>query len=502
MVCLRFCLPLVVLMFAWGVVRGVDSSSGPGWVKSVALASPEAHQAAAAEGDFVYAISSTKIVKYNRHTGAQVAESSGSAKHLNSGFFHEGKLIAAHSNYPQVPEKSELKVLDPETMELATFKDFGNFGGSLTWAIRHEGDWWCTFAKYGKENAETFMVRLDDDWNELARYTFPAELISRLGNYSLSGGIWRGDELLVTGHDDPMLFRLRLPAKDAKEPNVMRLIGEVAVPFTGQGIAADPATGGLVGIHRKRREVVFAVADQQPTRQIRVLSYNIHHGRGMDDKIDLPRLAKIIESVRPDIVALQEVDRKVERSGQVDQPAELAKLTGMQVVFGGNIPLQGGDYGNALLARWPIHRSQNHLLPNTDGGEQRGVLEVEINVPGHATPLLFLNTHLDYRRADAQRLDSAKRINQWIENSPQRPALLAGDLNATPESPTLARFKQHWTPSNTEPRLTIPVKEPNRQIDFVLFSPADRWKVVETTVLDEKVASDHLPILAVLELSP
>ncbi|MEX0794313.1 MAG: endonuclease/exonuclease/phosphatase family protein, partial [Pirellulaceae bacterium] len=449
---------------------------------------------------FVYAITSTKIVKLNRHTGEPVAESRGSAKHLNSGFFHKGKLYAAHSNYPRVPERSELMVLDPETMELATFKDFGNFGGSLTWAVRHDGDWWCTFAKYGEENAETFIVRFDDNWNELARYTFPAELIARLGNYSLSGGIWRGDELLVTGHDDPILFRLRLPAQDAKQPSVMRLVGEVSAPFTGQGIAVDPLTGGLVGISRKRREVVFAVAQQEPPKQIRVLSYNIHHGRGMDDKVDLARLAKIIQSVRPDIVALQEVDRNVERSAQVDQPAELAKLTGMQVVFGGNIPLQGGDYGNALLSRWPIHRSQNHLLPNTDGGEQRGVLEAEINVPGHATPLLFLNTHLDHRRADAQRLDSAKQINQWVEKSPRRPALLAGDLNATPESPTLGEFKKHWTPSNTEPRLTIPVKEPNRQIDFVLFSPEDRWTVVETTVLNEPVASDHLPILAVLEL--
>ncbi|MEX2025646.1 MAG: endonuclease/exonuclease/phosphatase family protein, partial [Pirellulaceae bacterium] len=62
--------------------------------------------------------------------------------------------------------------------------------------------------------------------------------------------------------------------------------------------------------------------------QLRVLTYNIHHGEGIDGKLDLPRIARVIESVDPDLVALQEVDRRVERTGSVDQPAELARLTG------------------------------------------------------------------------------------------------------------------------------------------------------------------------------
>lgn len=238
-----------------------------------------------------------------------------------------------------------------------------------------------------------------------------------------------------------------------------------------------------------------------PTR-LRVLSYNIHHGEGVDRKLDLKRIAKVILSVQPDVVALQEVDQKVKRSGGVDQPAELARLTGMNVVFGANIELQGGLYGNAVLSRFPIARHRNHLLPNIDDSEQRGVIEVEIEIPQTEQTVLLLATHLDYRPDERERLASAQVINELISVNPDRPALLAGDLNATPESATLQLFGKMWTPANAKPMATVPVKEPTRQIDFILYRPTNRWEVVEVVVLDEAVASDHRVIFAVLELRP
>ena len=80
-------------------------------------------------------------------------------------------------------------------------------------------------------------------------------------------------------------------------------------------------------------------------REIRVLTYNIRHGEGMDHKIDLPRIAKVIVAAKPDIVALEEVDQGTRRASGVDQPAEFARLTGMNVVFGRNIAYDGGGYG-------------------------------------------------------------------------------------------------------------------------------------------------------------
>ena len=474
------------------ILVGCGSLNAADWSATRQLPASEAHQAAAAEGEFVYAITSRSVVKYDRATGKRLAVSTGAARHLNSGFFWKGKLLLAHSNYPLKPERSEIKVLDVGTMKLTTFKAFGKAGGSLVWVLRKDGHWWCNFAHYGADNAKTFLAKYDDQWRELARWTYPQKVISQLGRYSLSGGIWRGDELWVTGHDDPVAFRLRLP----KAGGVLEYVGQHAVPFTGQGLANDTVTGGLIGINRARRQVVFAA--QQGIR-LRVLCYNIHHAAGVDRKLDVPRIAKVILSVKPDLVALQEVDNKAGRSERVDQAAELARLTGMQHAFGANIPLQGGHFGNAILSRLPMDQHQNHLLPNVDSGEQRGVLEVGFKLPG-GRPLRLLGTHLDHRRPDGERLASAIFINTMAGKEPAVPTILAGDLNDVLGSRTLNEFQKSWTPTNAKPMPTVPVGKPTRQIDFILVRPAARWKVIETKVLDEAVASDHRAIFAILEL--
>jgi hypothetical protein len=232
----------------------LQAADRAGWKLERTLAAAEAHQAAAADADFVYAISSTQITRYDRQSGERLAVSSGEAQHLNSGFIWEGKLYAAHSNFPRLPEKSEIKVLDLKTMQLTTYKDFGNFGGSLTWAVRHEGHWWCNFARYAADNAATFLVKFDDQWQDQARWTYPPEVIRELGRMSVSGGVWRDGSLLVTDHDHPVVYELKLP----QEGGVLTFVGKHPAPFTGQGIALDPKTGGLVGINRAKRQIIFA----------------------------------------------------------------------------------------------------------------------------------------------------------------------------------------------------------------------------------------------------
>ena len=81
-----------------------------------------------------------------------------------------------------------------------------------------------------------------------------------------------------------------------------------------------------------------------------------------------------------------------------------------------------------------------------------------------------------------------------------RPAILAGDFNDVPSSPTLKELDKLWMRTNPEISPTVPVTKPARQIDYILVRPKERWKVVETKVLDEAVASDHRAIFAVIEL--
>jgi hypothetical protein len=244
-----------LLLFAF--VAPPASAEEAVWTEVRTLDAPEAFQAAAAHGDWVFAITNSQVAKYDRTTGKRLAVSTGEARHLNSGFMWEGKLYCAHSNYPFVPEKSEIMVLNLESMKLTTFKDFGNYGGSLTWAVKRMGDdksWWCNFARYGDDNAKTFLVQLDDQWREQHRWTYPPEALKNIGRNSFSGGIWLDEELLVTDHDNRVIYRLRLP----KQGNVLEFVAKEPAPFTGQGFAYDAKTGGLVGINRAKRQIIFA----------------------------------------------------------------------------------------------------------------------------------------------------------------------------------------------------------------------------------------------------
>jgi len=243
--------------------------------------------------------------------------------------------------------------------------------------------------------------------------------------------------------------------------------------------------------------ICVGAARAELPQEIRIVTYNIHHGEGTDGKLDLERIAAVINAEKPDLVGLNEVDQGCARSQKIDEPAVLAKLTGMTHVFEKNIDHDGGKYGNAVLSRLPIVRHENHKLPSDYEGEQRGVLEVEVG-DKDGESLLFLCTHLDYRPDDHERLASIETIENVVANSDGQPVILAGDLNATPESKVMETFAKSWGRSNSEPVATFPAAKPEKQIDYILFRPAAEWEVVETRVLDEAVASDHRGMMAVL----
>ncbi len=246
----------VAVLLAASCIASTSSaqSAREAWRETSTLPAVEAHQAAAADEHFVYAIGSRVIGMYDRNTGQRVAGSTPAATHLNSGYFWQGKLYCAHSNYPATPERSEIFVVDPSIMQLREFHHFAKQPGSLTWAVRHDDAWWCNFAFYGADNGRSYLAHFDDEWQEQARWTYPAALVARLGRHSLSGGVWYRGELLATDHDHPVIYRLKVPA----EGRVLELLRVEAAPFAGQGIAYDPLTDGLVGIVRKKSLVVFA----------------------------------------------------------------------------------------------------------------------------------------------------------------------------------------------------------------------------------------------------
>jgi endonuclease/exonuclease/phosphatase family metal-dependent hydrolase len=244
-------------------------------------------------------------------------------------------------------------------------------------------------------------------------------------------------------------------------------------------------------------------ASQQPAPpavRLRVLTYNIHHGEGTDGKLDLARIAKVISGEKPDLVALQEVDVNTTRTGGVDQAAELARLTGMHVVFGKAIDYQGGAYGNAVLSRFPITSHAVHPLPAKEGSEKRCGLAAVVRPWQGGPALTFVSTHLDHLRDESDRLAQADALQQALLKDTEQATILAGDLNAVPGSETIKRFTGKWVDTGAEANApTVPAARPNRRIDYVLLRPAAVWRAVETKVLEESVASDHRAVLAVVE---
>lgn len=238
--------------------------------------------------------------------------------------------------------------------------------------------------------------------------------------------------------------------------------------------------------------------DSPPT--LRVLSYNIHHGRGTDGTIDLPRLARVIRSADADLVALQEVDERTTRSGGIDEAAELARLTGLRVVFGPQIDYLGGRYGQALLSRLPLGPAKVHELPGVGGDRERRIA-VAADVEHPRGRLTFVGTHLHHRSEEA-RAAQARAIVAACAGTER--CILVGDFNAVPGSEPLAIIGEAWRLVATVdgPPPTFPAGQPTRALDHVFVRPAFGFDVIDLQVLDEPVASDHRPLLAILRWPP
>lgn len=232
-----------------------------------------------------------------------------------------------------------------------------------------------------------------------------------------------------------------------------------------------------------------AVATAEDLPVLRVMTWNLHHGEGLDGKIDLERIAKRILEEKPDLVALQEMDQKTRRCGGVDQAAELAKLTGMSGVFGAAMDYDGGAYGQAILSKFPIERTQIHRLPG--GGEPRIAFEAKVRFAGK--PLRILTVHLD-AGDEPRRVSQAQALVTALSEISE-PMVLAGDFNDVRESKTLAAFAESWREIvKKEPRLTFPADKPQSEIDH--FFAKGLTASGSPVVVADAIASDHRPVTA------
>lgn len=231
---------------------------------------------------------------------------------------------------------------------------------------------------------------------------------------------------------------------------------------------------------------------QSEDAALRIMTYNIHHGAGTDDVLDLERQAAIIRNAAPDVVGLQEVDSVVKRSDRTDQTAELARALGMYGTFGPAIPLTGGKYGVAILSRERPLSVRNIPLP---GKEARTLLVCEFN------DYVFANTHLDLD--EDNRLASlaiiADEAARW-----DKPFFICGDWNDKPNSALISRMLKAFTflsyITDATSHYTFPAGTPTAIIDYIALYGRMAGAVKSQRVLHEPVASDHRPVLVEVKL--
>jgi len=233
----------------------------------------------------------------------------------------------------------------------------------------------------------------------------------------------------------------------------------------------------------------------EPARaRLKVMSYNIHVGIGMDKRLDLARIADVIKRERADIVGLQEVDRGVERTGRVDEIKELARLTGMDYAFAHNLDYQGGQYGVAVLSRFPVLAIDHRRFANRRERERRGFIRIEVEVEGRR--LNFVTTHLDYQFPDG-RVFETEQLLKALEDV-RGPLIVAGDFNEEPrvgayEMMLKAGFADGWA-QETAAGLTYPADKPTKRIDYVFYRNLGDNVRTSATVPDT-LASDHRPVI-------
>jgi endonuclease/exonuclease/phosphatase family metal-dependent hydrolase len=237
-------------------------------------------------------------------------------------------------------------------------------------------------------------------------------------------------------------------------------------------------------------------------RPLRVLTYNIHHCQGRDGVYDLQRIADVINAAQPDLVSLQEVHQGTSRVGGDLQFEALVQLTGMSGRFGKAMNSNGGQVGNVVLfnPEFEFLRAINHAMPDPDDSLDRAVLEVRLRIDdaGQSRRIDFFATHFDHA-SGANRNAQMTFVNDLVAES-HTPAILAGDFNFQNDTPAYNKLTRQWV----DPTATNPGRA--TQIDYVTYRASDQWAVtapgrfiVNSTTAD---ASDHYPLLAVLDLLP
>lgn len=241
-------------------------------------------------------------------------------------------------------------------------------------------------------------------------------------------------------------------------------------------------------------------------QSLRVMTYNIYGARATSpaNAADLDAIAEVIRRQNPDFVTLNEVDVFTNRTGKdVHQARDLAEKLGMEWHFSKAIDRDGGEYGDAVLSKYPILEKRSYRLPCAaeQPGEDRSLCVIRVQIDGK--DLYVASTHLDHLSGDASRLVQATEIRRIRDTELEGDLILCGDLNAIPSSNVIATMTSFLTNTGPIDQYTFPSDDPSRKIDYIMYAPIEHFGVQNCQVVsrgDQQVGgvdvSDHRPVIA------
>lgn len=234
-------------------------------------------------------------------------------------------------------------------------------------------------------------------------------------------------------------------------------------------------------------------------QELKVITYNIHHGTNAAEVDQLAEMAKFIKLSGADLVGLQEVDSVCKRSGNVDQMKRLGELTGMYYAFARHVAYDGGAYGQGILSKYPIADIRNDritLLKKNGKKDTRALISARVTLPNNQK-VIFASVHFALD-APSRLIQASETINYLKTN--QMPAILTGDLNTLPDQKEIADLEKYFAQTDREGRFTFPAEKAVKKIDYIFVSQKFFNRTIAYQVFDEVKTSDHLPVMATLQL--
>lgn len=237
------------------------------------------------------------------------------------------------------------------------------------------------------------------------------------------------------------------------------------------------------------------------TNRLVLMTYNIHHGAPaaeISNTVNLNNIAAVIRKSKADVVALQELDVNVARSGRKHQARELGRMLKMHYYFVKTMDYRGGEYGIGILSKYPLTNKRRFFMPSPSKGEPRAVALATVNLPGNKK-LEFGSTHFDLNVPN--RTAQANFLNQ-LSRRLKKPLIIGGDYNAEKHAVEMRKLQEEFVLSckNGCP-LSIPVKKPRKAIDLLASNKLANkaFPLLTAVAMNGQYASDHLPVIGIYQ---